>query len=52
MRDRRGGLQQFPDPVREPAGFHQGGGLPRMSAIHPVETAMPASWHSSSVAPP
>ena len=24
--------------------------LPRMPAIHPVETVMPASWHSSSVA--
>ena len=22
---------------------------PRIPAIHPVETAMPASWHSSSV---
>lgn len=24
--------------------------LPRMPAIHPVQTVMPASWHSSSVA--
>ena len=24
--------------------------FPRIPAIHPVETAMPASWHSSSVA--
>jgi hypothetical protein len=24
--------------------------LPRIPAIHPVDTAIPASWHSSSVA--